>query len=707
MTEGYRVLARKYRPQTFADLIGQEAMVRTLKNAFAGGRVHHAFILTGIRGTGKTSTARIIAKGLNCIGPDGTGNPTTEPCGLCEHCRAIAEGRHVDVLEMDAASRTGVADIREIIDTVAYRAASARYKVYIIDEVHMLSTSAFNALLKTLEEPPPHVKFIFATTEIRKVPVTVLSRCQRFDLRRIEPEVMIAHLQQIAAAESVEAESEALALITRAAEGSVRDALSLLDQAIAMGAGRVTAANVRAMLGLADRARVLDLFEAVLRGDIRSALAELAAQYADGAEPAAVLKDLAEVTHWISLAKVAPEALRDPSLTPEERRRGEALAERLSLRVLQRQWQMLLKALDEVASAPNAMMAAEMALIRLTHAADLPPPDELIRRLSVPMGARAVAEAAEGSPRREATGVEKASGFGAVSPSAERANSLTAAPSPPPPAAHEASRRSWAESRGQVTTPAQDRSDVASHAEDRTGREPPAPCPEASLARAEGGGESLPPPSREEFLAKSGEAFANAGAWARAPNQTPAQRARAAGEEPSQSVAATVHAGRAAFQAFPDFQSVLALVRARRDAALLTELEDDLRLVCYAPGKIVFQPADTAAPDLALRLARKLQAWTGLAWAVSAVSDGGGPTIREARRAAEAARIAAAQELSAVKAVLAAFPGAKVVAVRETQSPATPAFESEAPSAMPVEEGEDAAAPDDDTWDFLTMLNEG
>ncbi|HBU55978.1 MAG TPA: DNA polymerase III subunit gamma/tau, partial [Sulfitobacter sp.] len=263
----YRVLARKYRPETFADLVGQDAMVRTLKNAFEADRIAQAFIMTGIRGTGKTTTARIIAKGMNCIGPDGNGGPTTEPCGVCEHCVAIMEGRHVDVMEMDAASNTGVGNIREIIDSVHYRAASARYKVYIIDEVHMLSTGAFNALLKTLEEPPEHVKFIFATTEIRKVPVTVLSRCQRFDLRRIEPEVMIALMRKIATAEGAEIAEDALALITRAAEGSARDATSLLDQAISHGAGETTAVQVRAMLGLADRGRVLDLFDMILRGD--------------------------------------------------------------------------------------------------------------------------------------------------------------------------------------------------------------------------------------------------------------------------------------------------------------------------------------------------------------------------------------------------------------------------------------------------------
>ena len=377
----YQVLARKYRPETFADLVGQDAMVRTLKNAFAADRIAQAFIMTGIRGTGKTTTARIIAKGMNCIGPDGQGSPTTDPCGVCEHCSAIIEGRHVDVMEMDAASRTGVDDIREIIDSVHYRAASARYKIYIIDEVHMLSTNAFNALLKTLEEPPAHVKFIFATTEIRKVPVTVLSRCQRFDLRRIEPEVMIALMRKIASAESAEITDDALALITRAAEGSARDATSLLDQAISHGAGETTADQVRAMLGLADRGRVLDLFEAIMRGDASAALSELGAQYSDGADPMAIMRDLAEITHWISVVKITPDAADDPTVSPDERARGATLSEQLAMRVLTRMWQMLLKALDEVAQAPNSMMAAEMAIIRLTHVADLPSPEELIKKL--------------------------------------------------------------------------------------------------------------------------------------------------------------------------------------------------------------------------------------------------------------------------------------------------------------------------------------
>ncbi|MGR3323740.1 MAG: DNA polymerase III subunit gamma/tau [Pseudooceanicola sp.] len=402
--KSYQVLARKYRPETFADLVGQEAMVRTLRNAFQADRIAQAFIMTGIRGTGKTTTARIIAKGMNCIGPDGQGGPTTDPCGQCEHCVAIMEGRHVDVMEMDAASNTSVNDIREIIDSVHYRAASARYKIYIIDEVHMLSVNAFNALLKTLEEPPEHVKFIFATTEIRKVPVTVLSRCQRFDLRRIEPEVMLGLLRRIADREEAQITDDALALITRAAEGSARDATSLLDQAISHGAGETGAEQVRAMLGLADRGRVLDLFEMVMRGDTAAALGELSAQYADGADPMAVLRDLAEITHWISVVQITPDAAEDPTIGPDERTRGQDLAGRLPMRVLTRMWQMLLKALEEVAAAPNSMMAAEMAVIRLTHVADLPSPEELLRRLQdspppPPPGGPGGGMAAQGAPQ--------------------------------------------------------------------------------------------------------------------------------------------------------------------------------------------------------------------------------------------------------------------------------------------------------------------
>ncbi len=546
---GYQVLARKYRPETFADLVGQDAMVRTLKNAFAADRIAQAFIMTGIRGTGKTTTARIIAKGMNCIGPDGTGGPTTDPCGTCEHCTAIAEGRHVDVLEMDAASRTGVGDIREIIESVHYRAASARYKIYIIDEVHMLSVNAFNALLKTLEEPPEHVKFIFATTEIRKVPVTVLSRCQRFDLRRIEPEVMIALLRRIAGAEGGQITDEALALITRAAEGSARDATSLLDQALSQGLGETTADMVRAMLGLADRGRVLDLFDMVMQGDAAGALlclSELSSQYADGADPLAVLRDLAEITHWLSVIKITPEAAEDPTVSPDEQARGRSMSDQLSMRVLTRTWQMLLKALDEVASAPNSMMAAEMAIIRLTHVSNLPAPEDLVRRLD-----------------------------GATPP-----------PGPGP------------------------------------ARAPSGPTGGAPSARAQG------------VVTASGAATAPA----RAPDTALAR--------------------------FPSFDSVVELIRANRDVKLLVEVEGGVGLVRYAPGRIEFQPSDIAPPDLAARLAGRLQLWTGARWAVSVVNEGGAPTIRETRDAERVALEVQARSHPMLQAVFAAFPQATITDIK-------------------------------------------
>jgi DNA polymerase-3 subunit gamma/tau len=381
--DAYRVLARKYRPQDFTGLIGQEALVRTLSNAFAARRIAHAFMLTGVRGVGKTTTARIIARALNCIGEDGKrSEPTIHPCGVCEACVAIAESRHVDVQEMDAASRTGIDDVREIIEGVRYAPASARYKVYIIDEVHMLSKQAFNGLLKTLEEPPPHVKFVFATTEVRKIPVTVLSRCQRFDLRRIETAELVSHLSSIAAKERVKVEDAALSLIARAAEGSVRDGLSLLDQAIthseqeAIGAGMV-----RAMLGLADRGRVLDLFERLMGGKVAGALTELNALYDRGADPLAVVQDLLEIVHFLTRLKVAPAAEGFFDGGSAEAARASAIAAQLSVPSLTRAWQLLLKGLLEVRDATRPIAAAEMALIRLAYAAELPPTDKLVHDL--------------------------------------------------------------------------------------------------------------------------------------------------------------------------------------------------------------------------------------------------------------------------------------------------------------------------------------
>ena len=561
----YQVLARKYRPETFADLVGQDAMVRTLKNAFEADRIAQAFVMTGIRGVGKTTTARIIAKGMNCIGEDGQGGPTTEPCGKCEHCQAIMEGRHVDVMEMDAASRTGVNDIREIIDSVHYRAASARYKIYIIDEVHMLSTSAFNALLKTLEEPPSHVKFIFATTEIRKVPVTVLSRCQRFDLRRIEPEDMIAMLRRIATAEGAEITDDALALITRAAEGSARDAQSLLDQAISHGAGETTADQVRAMLGLADRGRVLDLFDMVMRGDAGGALNELSAQYADGADPMAVLRDLAEITHWVSVVKITPDAADDPTISPDERARGQVMADKLPMRILTRMWQMLLKALEEVGAAPNAMMAAEMAIIRLTHVADLPSPEELVRKL-------------QDTP-------------------------------PPPPNGGPGGGIPAGGPAGGTTAYAQ-----------------------TQVAGGPGGTVTALAPQTETALAR-----------------------------------------------FATFDHVIELIRKNRDAKLLMDIEADLRLVSYRPGRIEFVPTDTAPSDLAQRLGSRLQSWTGNRWAVIVVSEGGGETIVEKRNAAENAIKEEAKQHPMVQAVLEAFPKAKITAIKTQQEITAQAHEEALP----------------------------
>jgi DNA polymerase-3 subunit gamma/tau len=381
--DGYRVLARKYRPASFDDLIGQEAMVRTVSNAFESGRIPQAWILTGVRGVGKTTTARILARALNYELPDGSvKEPTIRMPVMGVHCQAIIESRHPDVLEMDAASHNSVEDVRQINDAIRYAPMSARYKVYILDEVHMLSGAAFNALLKTLEEPPPHAKFIFATTEIRKVPVTVLSRCQRFDLRRVDAAVLVKHLESIATKEKVEIEPAALALIARAAEGSVRDSLSLLDQAIAHAAGPVRAEDVRQMLGLADRVRVVDLFEALMKGDVAAALKELREQYDIGADPAVVLSDLAEFTHFITRVKVVPAVADDVSLSEAERTRGRAFATQLSMRVLSRAWQMLLKGVSEVQSSGRPVAAAEMVLVRIAYAADLPTPDEVLRTLN-------------------------------------------------------------------------------------------------------------------------------------------------------------------------------------------------------------------------------------------------------------------------------------------------------------------------------------
>jgi len=417
----YRVLARKYRPASFEDLIGQDAVVRTVSNAFETGRIPQAWILTGVRGVGKTTTARILARALNYELPDGSvKGPTIHMPSLGVHCQAIMESRHIDVLEMDAASHTGVDDVRQINDSVRYAPASARYKVYIIDEVHMLSTAAFNAFLKTLEEPPEHAKFVFATTEIRKVPVTVLSRCQRFDLRRVEAEVLMAHLANIARKEGVEVESEALGTIARAAEGSVRDSLSLLDQAIAHAAGPVRAEQVRQMLGLADRTRVIDLFDALVRGDIARAFQEFREQYDTGADPIVVLSDLAEFVNFVTRVKIVPATAENVAFGETERLRAREFATKLSMRVLSRMWQMLLKGIAEAQGATRPATAAEMVLVRIAYVADMPTPDEAIRMIEQNGGATGVVAAGPAPRSVSAPTASAAPPMPARSPTAPR-----------------------------------------------------------------------------------------------------------------------------------------------------------------------------------------------------------------------------------------------------------------------------------------------
>jgi len=377
----YVVLARKYRPQVFEDLLGQDALVQTLKNAIENNRLHHAYILTGIRGVGKTTTARLIARALNCTGLDGQGGPTIHPCGACENCRAIAEGRHIDVLELDAASRTGVDDMRELLSGVQYKPTSARYKVYIIDEVHMLSKGAFNALLKTLEEPPAHVKFIFATTEIRKVPVTILSRCQRFDLERLDIQTLLTLFRKILKAENVDADDEALTAIAKAADGSARDGLSMLDQAIVLGSGKVKFETVKEMIGLADRTQTLTLFENLLKGDIQSVLRNLQEQYHHGAAEQIILKDLIDITHMLAKAKIVPQSLNEALMGENERLLSEKLSKDVPISVLSKIWQMLIKGLTELNAAPIESQALEMILIRVAYAANLPTPAEILEEI--------------------------------------------------------------------------------------------------------------------------------------------------------------------------------------------------------------------------------------------------------------------------------------------------------------------------------------
>ena len=561
----YRVLARKYRPTDFTGLIGQEALVRTLSSAFATGRIAHAFMLSGVRGVGKTTTARIIARALNCIGADGKGMaPTIQPCGVCEPCTSISESRNVDVQEMDAASRTGIDDIREIIEGVRYAPVAARYKVYIIDEVHMLSKQAFNGLLKTLEEPPPHVKFIFATTEIRKVPVTVLSRCQRFDLRRIDSAELAAYLATLAEKEKVKIEEDALALIARAAEGSARDGLSLLDQAIAHGEGdMITADTVRQMLGLADRGRVLDIFENLMGGKLAEALTDLGGLYGAGADPLAVTQDLLETTHFLTRVKVAPAAQGFFDGGSGEAKRAAELAAKLSVASLTRAWQILLKGLFEVRDATRPISACEMVLIRLAHAAELPPTDKLVKDL----------------------------------------------------------------------------------------------MESGSIPAPRGGGGAPAPSSSSRVPVASGAAM-----LARAPMPAPSLN------------------GAAPTAAIRTLEDIVALCEPRSE--LRVNLEHNVHLVHLEPGRIEIRPNSRAPRTLANDLQQKLRGVTGERWTVSIASQGGAPTLSEQKQAVKSARFEAVAQEPMVRAVLDRFPGAEIVAVRDTIAPdvAAPMPESDSES---------------------------
>ncbi len=603
----YRVLARAYRPSLFEDLIGQDAMVRILRRAFATGRVAHAFMLTGVRGTGKTTTARIIARCLNCTGPDGSGGPTADPCGICPNCRAIMADRHPDVVEMDAASRTGVDDVREIIEATRFRPMEARTKVFIIDEVHMLSRNAFNALLKTLEEPPPHVKFVFATTELRKVPVTVLSRCQKFDLRRVPAADLAAHFGRIATAEGATVAPEALALIARAADGSVRDGLSLLDQAIAMGTqagGAISAEAVADMLGLADRGLVFDLLEALMAAQPAEVLAILDQAHERGADAGLLLQDLLALTHVLSRLKASP-ALRDsPDLPQAERVRGAALAERLTIPVLGRAWQMLLKGVSEVEAAPDRRAAAEMVLIRLCYLADQPTPGDLVRRLS-PGGE---------VPKPALPAVPMVS-TPAVTASREQ-----------PPA-----MRGWSGGGGATVAQAA-----------------PEPAPESAPE---------PPP-----LA--------------APEPPP----------PPPPAAIPEH-----------FRDVISLVRERREVRLYGDLLHSVHLVRYAPPVIEIRPQPEAPRDLAAKLAAVLAEATGQRWTIAISTAEGEPTVDAQRQAADQGRAEEAAGHPLVQAIMAAFPGARLEAVRDPT-----ADEYRLPPPLPAATFIDSGAPDlpDEMPDF-------
>ena len=628
---GYRVLARKYRPQNFSDLIGQEPMVRTLTNAFDSGRIPQAWMLTGVRGVGKTTTARILARALN-YKTDTIDKPTIHMDKLGEHCKAIMEGRHVDVIEMDAASHTGIDDIREIIEQVRYRPVAARFKVYIIDEVHMLSTQAFNGLLKTLEEPPPHVKFIFATTEIRKVPVTVLSRCQRYNLRRVDSNVLAAHLRKISDLEKIEAEDSALAMIARAGEGSVRDALSILDQAIAHGGGKVDAESVRTMLGLADRTRIIDLFEMIMKGDVAGALKEFRDQYDGGADPLVILNELADFNHLVTRLRFTPEIADDISLVEEERERGLDFSKKLSVRVLSSTWQMLLKGTQEVDSAASPIDAAEMLLIRLTHAADLPTLDEALKALGEGKPAIKLPQSSDtGKAADDSNGSSANSGKNIAEQKSAQKNALTDNPAS---SGNSFSTGSHETARAEVDNSARNNASA-----ERKNFQTSSPQKAPTMQLVSTSSAALEPD--EQVL------------------QAPAKNNETAEENSEPAVNKVI---------LHSLQDVVDLADKHNDMQFKLLVKEFVRPVSFRQGRIEFEPAEGMPRFFAHDIAKMLREWTGERWTVTVVNEGGGLTLREEDEKAHQALLSDAEADPDIAKILKYFPGSKIVDVRVNRS---------------------------------------
>ncbi|MCV6574181.1 MAG: DNA polymerase III subunit gamma/tau [Cohaesibacter sp.] len=611
--QGYRVLARKYRPKSFEDMVGQEPLVRTLTNAFATGRIAQAYMMTGVRGVGKTTTARILARALNYEIEGQINSPTIEMKELGTHCQAIMEGRHVDIMEMDAASHTSINDIREIIEAARYKPVSARYKVYIIDEVHMLSTAAFNGLLKTLEEPPEHVKFIFATTEIRKVPVTVLSRCQRFDLRRIDARVMADYMGKICEKEQVDIEEDALQMIARAGEGSARDSLSLLDQAIAHGAGKITAETTRQMLGLADRARIIDLFEALMKGDIATALQELKDQYDIGAEPTIVLSDLADFVHLVTRLKLTPDAHSDAAATESEKTRGRDFAKSLSVRVLSRAWQMLLKGLSEVQSSPRPLASAEMVLVRMAYVADLPTPDEALKMLAnkdyrppMPTGA----------------------GSG---------------PSTPPDATVPTSAQAQPSGAGPMGEPS---------------------GPSAFATSQNVGNLATMPAVSEQSVGAVETPAPKSGTLRLVSSQSDDAMAKRQDTKPKPQESQTAQSPATSAMQITRFEQIVGLAGKNRDIALKIALEQNVRPVSIRHGFLEIAFQDRPDQSLIAKLNRRLQDWTGERWVIEVSREQGEDTLSQRKEQAVQQAREDADSHPTVEAVRKHFPGVKIVDVR-------------------------------------------